>query len=227
MRSQTTRPVAAGGCRQECPGHAKQQSSAKCLETDPAKRYQKRGGSWMRIFRGVARPGRQNPGFRFIARLRMNRIRELPWQRLAITGALIVAIAAGICLVRLSRGKLAAKFRDARTGVGAGGRLLRTTRRPGKLDNTLEPMLGLALEAPASSNAYKPREMRGSRRRNSESDGQARRAVSAAVARSPGTSAWSLGGHYFARRHVRLFRRIRPGRRERQADRKSGDHRCQ
>src|ERR1039458_9048218 len=62
---------------------------SKCLETDPAKRYQSAEelDADLRAWQGRGGKSRVSASS---ARLRINRIRELPWQRLAVTGALIV-----------------------------------------------------------------------------------------------------------------------------------------
>ncbi len=73
----------------------------------------------------------------------MNRIRELPWPRLAVTGVLIVAIAAGIAWYVIRRQQAAKSVAHAPVSVLVGD-FANHTGDP-VLDNTLEPMLGVAL----------------------------------------------------------------------------------
>ncbi len=124
---------------------------SKCLETDPAKRYQSAEelDADLRAWQGRGGKSRVSASS---ARLRMNRIQELPWQRLAVTGALILAIAAGIAWYVIKR-QLAAK-----SGPHAPVSVLvadfeNHTGDP-LLDNTLEPMIGEALEGASFINAY-------------------------------------------------------------------------
>jgi tetratricopeptide (TPR) repeat protein/predicted Ser/Thr protein kinase len=124
---------------------------SKCLETDPAKRYQSAEelDADLRAWQGRGGKSRVSASS---TRLRLNRIRELPWRRLAVTGALIVAIAAGFSWYMIKR-QLAAK-----SGLHAPVSVLvadfeNHTGDP-ELDDTLEPMLGLALEGASFVNAY-------------------------------------------------------------------------
>ncbi len=124
---------------------------SKCLETDPAKRYQSAEelDADLRAWQGRGGKSRVSASS---ARLRMNRIRELPWQRFAITGAVILAVAAGISWYVIKR-QLAAK-----SGTHAPMSVLvadfeNHTGDP-VLDDTLEPMLGVALEGASFINAY-------------------------------------------------------------------------
>jgi tetratricopeptide (TPR) repeat protein len=124
---------------------------SKCLETDPAKRYQSAEelDADLRAWQGRGGKSRVSASS---ARLRMNRIRELPWQRLAITGALIVAIAAGIAWYVIKRQLAANSGTHAPVSVLVAD-FANYTGDP-ELDNTLEPMLGLALEGASFVNAY-------------------------------------------------------------------------
>jgi tetratricopeptide (TPR) repeat protein/predicted Ser/Thr protein kinase len=130
---------------------------AKCLETDPAKRYQSAEelDADLRAWQGRGGKSRVSASS---TRLRLNRIRELPWRRLAVTGALIVATAAGISWYMIKR-QLAAK-----SGPHAPVSVLvadfeNHTGDP-VLDDTLEPMLGVALEGASFVNAYSRGEAR-------------------------------------------------------------------
>jgi tetratricopeptide (TPR) repeat protein/predicted Ser/Thr protein kinase len=124
---------------------------SKCLEKDPARRYQSaehleadlrawQGGS------GGSRPS-ASP-----TRLRVNRGRELPWRRIGVAGGLILAMAAGIGWYLMHR-------QQATQALGRGpvsvlvGDFQNHTGDP-ILDNTLEPMLGVALEGASFINVY-------------------------------------------------------------------------
>ena len=124
---------------------------AKCLEKDPANRYQSAEelDADLRAWQG------RSGGTKVSAssmRLRMNRIRELPWPRLAVTGVLIVAIAAGIAWYVIRRQQAAKSGAHAPVSVLVGD-FANHTGDP-VLDNTLEPMLGVALEGASFINAY-------------------------------------------------------------------------
>ena len=82
----------------------------------------------------------------------MNRIQELPWQRLAVTGALILGIAAGIAWYVIRRQLIAKSGPHAPVSVLVAD-FENHTGDP-VLDNTLEPMLGVALEGASFINAY-------------------------------------------------------------------------
>src|SRR6202034_1559430 len=85
-------------------------------------------------------------------RLRMNRMRELPWQRLAAMGVLIVAIAAGLAWYAIRREQAAKSGQHAPVSVLVAD-FANHTGDP-LLDNTLEPMLGLALEGASFVNVF-------------------------------------------------------------------------
>jgi tetratricopeptide (TPR) repeat protein/tRNA A-37 threonylcarbamoyl transferase component Bud32 len=121
---------------------------AKCLEKDPAHRYQKTEEleadlrSWKSTGKVKASA----------VRLKMNRLREARWQRPAIAGVLIAALAAGVSWFLLSRQK-AAKPADHGPVSVLIGDFANHTGDP-VLDNSLEPMLGVALEGASFVNLY-------------------------------------------------------------------------
>ncbi len=124
---------------------------SKCLEKDPAKRYQSAEelDADLRAWQGRGGKSRVSASS---ARLRMNRIRELPWQQVAVTGALIVTIAAGIAWY------VNKKQQNVNSGPHGPVTVLvadfeNHTGDP-ILDDTLEPMLGVALEGASFVNAY-------------------------------------------------------------------------
>jgi eukaryotic-like serine/threonine-protein kinase len=124
---------------------------AKCLEKDRANRYQSAEelDADLRAWQGRSGGKKVSAS---TARLRMNRIRELPWPRLAVTGVLIVAIAAGIAWYVIRRQQAAKSVAHAPVSVLVGD-FANHTGDP-VLDNTLEPMLGVALEGASFINAY-------------------------------------------------------------------------
>ncbi|MGB7266812.1 MAG: protein kinase [Terracidiphilus sp.] len=123
----------------------------KCLEKDPAKRYQNAEelDADLRAWQG--RSGGKKVSASSL-RLRLNRIRELPWQRFAVTGVLIAAIAAGASWYAIKRQQAAKSGTHVPVSVLVGD-FQNNTGDP-VLDNTLEPMLGLALEGASFINAY-------------------------------------------------------------------------
>jgi len=124
---------------------------AKCLEKDPAHRYQSAEelDADLRAWQG--RSGGKKVSASSMRR-RMIRVRELPWTRLAIAGALILAIAAGITWF-VARRQLAANLGPHATVSVLVADFENHTGDP-LLDNTLEPMLGLALEGASFVNVY-------------------------------------------------------------------------
>ncbi len=123
---------------------------AKCLEKDPANRYQDAAelDADLRAWQGS---GGQE-GFRILMRLRMNRMRGLPWIRYAVSGVLILAIAVGVGWFVARRQQAAKSASHVPVSVLVGD-FENHTGDP-VLDNTLEPMLGLALEGASFINVY-------------------------------------------------------------------------
>jgi eukaryotic-like serine/threonine-protein kinase len=121
---------------------------AKCLEKDPANRYQ-RAEELEADIRSWKSTGKVSASS---LRFRMNRIRELPWPRLAIAGVLIVAIAAGASWFVISREMVAKSVTHGPVSVLIGD-FANHTGDP-LLDNSLEPMLGVALEGASFVNLY-------------------------------------------------------------------------
>ena len=121
---------------------------AKCLEKDPANRYQ-RAEELEADLRSWKNTGKVSASS---MRRRMNRVRELPWQRLALVGVLIVAIAAGASWFAISRQRTAGPVAHGPISVLVGD-FANHTGDP-LLDNSLEQMLGVALEGASFINAY-------------------------------------------------------------------------
>jgi len=123
----------------------------KCLEKEPARRYQNAEelDQDLCAWQGKSVTGRisASPGQR-----RLKSIREHKWLLLAVTGVLIVAIGAGITWFVSKRQQAAKSLSHAPVSVLVGDFANHTG--DSVLDNTLEPMLGVALEGASFINAY-------------------------------------------------------------------------
>ena len=124
---------------------------AKCLEKDPAKRYQNAGELDADLLAWQGRSEGKKVSVSS-ARLFMNRIREIPWPRLAITCALIVGIASGIAWYVIRRQQAANSAPHAPVSVLVAD-FTNLTGDP-VLDNTLEPLFGEALEGASFVNVF-------------------------------------------------------------------------
>jgi len=123
---------------------------AKCLEKDPANRYQSAAEleADLRAWQGGG--GRRVSATS--TRMRLNRLRELPWTRFAVTGGLVVVIAAGIAWFMAGRQRAAKSAAHVPVSVLVAD-FTNLTGDP-LLDNTLEPMLGEALEGASFINVF-------------------------------------------------------------------------
>jgi serine/threonine protein kinase/Tfp pilus assembly protein PilF len=121
---------------------------AKCLEKDPAHRYQT-----AEELRGDLRlwQGRKKTSASALS-LRMNRLRGLSWKPLAISAVLIIVLAAGFAwfLNRSHQGAQSLNHPPVSILVAD---FANHTGDP-LLDNTLEPMVNLGLEGASFINAY-------------------------------------------------------------------------
>ena len=124
---------------------------SKCLEKEPANRYQNAEelDADLRAWQGRSGGKKVSASS---TRLRMNRLREIPWPRLAIAGVLILAIAAATSWFVISRHKAAQSISHSPVSVLVGD-FANHTGDP-ILDNTLEQMLGVALEGASFINVY-------------------------------------------------------------------------
>lgn len=124
---------------------------AKCLETDPAKRYQDAQEldgdlcAWQGKA-GATKITASSP------RLRIRRAGRLPWPLLAGTGVLLAGIGVGSAWYLNLRQKAAKLVAHAPVSVLVGDFANHTG--DSVLDDTLEPMLGVALEGASFINAY-------------------------------------------------------------------------
>ncbi|RXH58098.1 serine/threonine-protein kinase [Granulicella sibirica] len=124
---------------------------AKCLEKDPPKRYQS-----AESLDADLRAWQSGGGARSISasttQQRVNRVRELPWLKIGATGALIAVIGAGIGWYILGKRLSAKSLPHAPISILVGD-FANHTGDP-VLDNTLEPMLGVAMEGASFINVY-------------------------------------------------------------------------
>jgi tetratricopeptide (TPR) repeat protein/predicted Ser/Thr protein kinase len=123
---------------------------AKCLEKDPANRYQNAEelDADLRAWQGKG--GKKVSASS--ARLRIIRLRELPWLRYAVSGVLVLAVGAGFAWYAIRRQQAMKPVAHGPVSVLVGD-FANHTGDP-VLDNTLEPMLGVALEGASFINAY-------------------------------------------------------------------------
>jgi tetratricopeptide (TPR) repeat protein len=123
----------------------------KCLEKDPKFRYQSAEEllADLRASHGTRGRSRVTASS---ARLRMQRLRELPWTWIAVTVVLIAATAAGIAFY-LSRGRQATKV-VAHAPVSVLVADFQNNTGDNLFDDTLEPMFNVALEGASFINAF-------------------------------------------------------------------------
>jgi tetratricopeptide (TPR) repeat protein/predicted Ser/Thr protein kinase len=124
---------------------------AKCLEKDPAKRYQS-----AEHLDSDLRAWQSGSGTKSIygssAHLRVDRVRGLPWLPIGAATVLIVAIAAGGAWYVMGRRQAKRAVAHAPVSVLIGDFANHTG--DSVLDNTLEPMLGVAMEGASFINVY-------------------------------------------------------------------------
>jgi tetratricopeptide (TPR) repeat protein len=122
---------------------------AKCLEKEPANRYQSAQEldadlrAWQGRGGGISASS---------AQLRLMRLKEMPWTRWAIVGVLLVAVAAGLAWFISKRQQTAQSGAHVPVSVLVSD-FANHTGDP-LLDGTLEPMLGEALEGASFVNLY-------------------------------------------------------------------------
>jgi len=124
---------------------------SRCLEKDPAKRFQKAEEleADLHAWRGASGGSKVTLS---LPRLPVSRLRRLPWRRIAVGFVLTVAVAAGVARYIITRRQAAESIAHAPISVLVGD-FANHTGDP-VLDNTLEPMLGVALEGASFINVY-------------------------------------------------------------------------
>jgi serine/threonine protein kinase/Tfp pilus assembly protein PilF len=122
---------------------------SKCLETDPALRYQGAEGLVADL---RAWKGKSSKISASAARLRMNRIRELPLKWISITAALVVLTGTGIGLYMNSRPQPTKAV--AHTPVSVLVADFQNNTGDSLFDDTLEPMFNVALEGASFVNGF-------------------------------------------------------------------------
>ncbi len=124
---------------------------AKCLEKDPARRYQSAEHldtdlrAWQGMGGGTKVSARST-------RLRADQLRTLPWVRIGAAGSLVLAIAAGSAWYIVEKRHAVPPQAHGPVSVLIGDFANHTG--DSVLDNTLEPMLGVAMEGASFINVY-------------------------------------------------------------------------
>lgn len=149
MRSQQ-RAISLADTDKQIPGLLSNIVS-KCLETDPTLRYQSAEGLLADIRAWKGKPGSAKISASS-ARMRMNRIRELPWLRIAITAILMLLTASGIFWYLSSRQQSAKVLNHAPVSVLVAD--FQNNTGDSLFDDTLEPMFNVALEGASFINSF-------------------------------------------------------------------------
>lgn len=131
----------------------------KCLEKDPQLRYQSAEGlvADLRVWQGARGRSKITASS---ARLRMNRLRELPWIRIAITAISIVLATTGIGLYLNRRSQAPRVAAPAPAPVSVLVADFQNSTGDSIFDDTLEPMFNVALEGASFINAFSRGEAR-------------------------------------------------------------------
>ena len=122
----------------------------KCLEKDPAKRYQS-----AEHLDADLRAWQNGSGAKYArssTRQRMTRAGELPWLKIGVASALLISIAGGGAWYLEARHQAAKVLAHGPVSVLIGDFANHTG--DSVLDNTLEPMLGVAMEGASFINVY-------------------------------------------------------------------------
>ena len=124
---------------------------AKCLETDPALRYQNAEEVLGDLHAWQGKGGRSRISASS-ARLRMNRLRQVPWPRFAITAVLMVLTAVGITLYLRTKPRASKVSTHAPVSVLVAD--FQNNTGDTLFDDTLEPMFNVALEGASFINGF-------------------------------------------------------------------------
>ncbi|MGB8535120.1 MAG: protein kinase [Acidobacteriaceae bacterium] len=124
---------------------------AKCLETDPALRYQNAEELLADLHAWQGKSGSSKISASG-ARMRIKRLRGLPWPRVAITVGLMLLTAAGIAVYLHPRPQAGRLMSHAPVSVLVGD--FQNNTGDSLFDNTLEPMFNVALEGASFINGF-------------------------------------------------------------------------
>ncbi len=124
---------------------------AKCLETDPALRYRNADAllADLRAWQGKSGNSRISASS---ARMRMNRLRNLPWPRVGLTAILMILTGAGIAWYVRNRPQATKALAHAPVSVLVAD--FQNNTGDSLFDNTLEPMFNVALEGASFINGF-------------------------------------------------------------------------
>ena len=124
---------------------------AKCLETDPAFRYQNAQEALADLHAWQGKSGSSRVSASS-ARLRLNRLREVPWPRIAVTAVLMILTATGIAFYLRTRPQAAKVSAHAPVSVLVAD--FQNNTGDSLFDDTLEPMFNVALEGASFINSF-------------------------------------------------------------------------
>jgi serine/threonine protein kinase/tetratricopeptide (TPR) repeat protein len=124
---------------------------SKCLEKDPALRYQSAEGllSDLRAWQGKSPTSKISVTS---AGLWMNRVRELSWSRIALVAGLLIVTMAGVAWYASRRQRASTVVAHAPVSVLVAD--FQNNTSDSLFDDTLEPMVNVALEGASFINAY-------------------------------------------------------------------------
>jgi eukaryotic-like serine/threonine-protein kinase len=124
---------------------------SKCLEKEPANRYQSAEELVTDLRAWQGKGGSKTKISASAARLRFNRLREIPWPRIAVAIVLIVAVVAGTVWYMIRRQQAAKTVVHAPVSVLVAD--FQNQTGDSLFDDTLEPMFNVALEGASFINA--------------------------------------------------------------------------
>jgi serine/threonine protein kinase/predicted Zn-dependent protease len=125
---------------------------AKCLETDPALRYQNAEAVLADLHAWQGKGGKSRVSASS-TRMRINRARKLPWPQIALTAVLMILTGAGITWYLHSRPQPTTKAL-AHAPVSVLVADFQNNTGDSLFDNTLEPMFNVALEGASFINGF-------------------------------------------------------------------------
>jgi Tfp pilus assembly protein PilF len=125
---------------------------SKCLEKEPANRYQTAEELVADLRAWQGRGGAKTKISASSARLRLYRLKEIPWPRIAVGVVLIVALVAGTVWYMIRRQRMAKAVVHAPVSVLVAD--FQNNTGDSLFDDTLEPMFNVALEGASFINAF-------------------------------------------------------------------------